>query len=187
MAMPSPDGVGPNFKHQRRIVVVYENVAAREHALRSAPDLIETGLGESAQGIAWLSFTGLSEVVAAGEAANKAAAADLVVFAVSPGEDFPGDVKLWIETWVTKRSDREGAIVGLLAREATPGEIACLKEIYLRQVAHRAGMDYLSQIPSGLGKAIPDSLDSYRDRARQVTSVLDEILRSGLPPPSVNL
>ena len=187
MVMPSPDGVGADFKEQRRIVVIYENSVAREHAVRSAPDIAEASLRETGSGVQWWSFAKLSEAALAGEAALKAAAADLVIFAISPGEDFPGDVKLWIETWITRRSDREGALVGLMVRQSSPGEIACLKEIYLRQTAHRAGMDYLSQIPSVLGKAMPDSLDSYGERARQVTSVLDEILRSGLPPPSVNL
>jgi hypothetical protein len=187
MVMPSPNGVGADFKQQRRIVVIYENSAAREHAVRSAPDITEASLRETSSAVQWWSFAKLAEMALAGEAAVKAAAADLVIFAISPAEDFPSEVKLWIETWITRRSDREGAIVGLMVRESSPGELACLKEIYLRQAAHRAGMDYLSQIPSGGGKAMPDSLDSYGERARQVTSVLDEILRSGLPPPTVNL
>ena len=89
-----------------------------------------------------------------------------------------------MERWICQRSEREGALVGLVLadRHSRPGEIACLKEIYLRHAAHRAGMDYLSQVPPVLPKAMPDSLDMYRERAGQVTSVLDEILRTGLPP-----
>ena len=58
------------------------------------------------------------------------------------------------------------------------------KYIYLRTVAHNAGMDYLTQIPQTISsRGIPDSLDSYSKRAGHVTSVLDDILRQKAPPP----
>lgn len=186
MVKRSPDAIGSDLKEQRLIVVVYENNAAREHAMRSAPDLAESSQCETASIVQWWSFAGLSDSARAAEAAIKAAAADVVIFAISPAGDLPREIKLWTENWIAKRSEREGAIVGLVAGHVSPGELACLKEIYLRHMAHRARMDYLREVPSALARAMPDSLDSYRERARQVTSVLDEILRSGSPPPIAN-
>jgi hypothetical protein len=60
------------------------------------------------------------------------------------------------------------------------------KYAYLRNAAHRAGMDYLTQIPQSISsRSIPDSLDSYSQRADKVTSVLDGILHQKAPPPQM--
>ncbi len=118
-----------------------------------------------------LSF--LIDSAQATELADKAAYADYVVFASACEGDLPRELKIWIEGWLTKRGEREGTLVGLMEQHTRPFEIASLKEIYLRHVAHRAGLDYLSHVPSRKSKALPNSLDSYQERARQMTSVLD--------------
>lgn len=187
MARPRPDKGLSEFNERRRIVVIYEDGAARAHAFQVAPKLPQPGRRETRSIVQWWSFSKLAQPAPASEAAAKAAGADIVIFALSPGGDLPGDIKLWIESWIPKRSEREGTIVGLLARTAGSCEIAGLKEVYLRNAAHRAGMDYLSEFPSGVAKVLPDSLDSYRERAGQVTSLLDDILRTSLPPPGAAL
>jgi hypothetical protein len=175
---------GLGAKKPRCVVVVYENVAAREHAARFCDQLTEQRSAKAALNLDWWSFDSLTDSAPASEAARKAKKADLIIFAVTSGGELPPEIKLWTETWLGKRNDLEGAVVGLVVdREANPCEIACLKEIYLRHLARRAGMDYLSQMPPTMPKAMPDSLDSFGERARQVTSVLDEILRSHFTPP----
>jgi len=171
-----------SIRRRQNVVMVCENDAARQHALRSQPGLGFDDAKPKDKPIAWWSFEQLSEKIHADDAAAKAAAADLVVFSVSTSGDLPDHVKLWIEKWVANRNDREGALVCLVSVPKTPAYLASLKEIYLRHTAHRAGMDYLSEIPSGPGKALPDSPDSCRERARHVSSVLDEILRAGVNP-----
>jgi hypothetical protein len=56
--------------------------------------------------------------------------------------------------------------------------VASVREIYLRHAARRAGMDYLSHAAPTLRRAMPDSLDSFSERAGRVTSVLDGILQT---------
>jgi len=179
-----PDGPESKLKKPGRIIVVYENSAAREHAIRSSHELAGALSAEAGFHVDWWSFDSLCDSAFGSGAASRAAAADLLIFAITPAGDLPQEIKSWMERWICQRSEREGALVGLVLadRHSRPGEIACLKEIYLRHAAHRAGMDYLSQVPPALPKAMPDSLDMYRERAGQVTSVLDEILRTGLPP-----
>jgi hypothetical protein len=181
-----PDPVAPQSKGTSRVVVAYETTATRELAIRSSQELAGLFAGEAGLNVRWWSFALLCDPAFAKDAAVQASDADLLVFAITPAGDLPQEIKLWMENWITHRTVREGAVVGLVLLEghSRPGEIACLKEIYLRHAAHRAGMDYLSQLPSALPKAMPDSLDSYRERAGQVTSVLDEILRTCLPPPN---
>ena len=187
MVYRNPDENPSAVSVRRRIVVIYEDAEARDHMLLAGADLPAPARGEIAENVHWVSFSNLAEPRHAADAAAKAAEAELIVFAFSPAGDLPAGVKLWIEHWITRRSEREGAIVGVVAHAPSPGKLACLKEIYLRHSALRARMDYLSHVPSAHAKAMPDSLDSYRDRARQVTSLLDEILRSGSPPPLARL
>lgn len=124
----------------------------------------------------------LMDSAKADEAARKAEQADLVIFAVGCVGDLAQDIKAWIERWIGRRGEREGAVIGLIDRQTWSGEIASLKEVYLRHSALRAGMDYLSHVPSTMTWAIPDSLDSYSERAGQVTHVLDDILHTHFRP-----
>jgi hypothetical protein len=161
----------------RCVVVVYETPAIREHAMQFCERLAGECECTPVSEMSWWSFHLLALPPEATDAAQKAADADVVVFAMKAGGDLPHEVKLWIENWLNRRGEREGALVGLLAREASY-DIAPFREIYLRHIARRASMDYLSHAVPTASKAIPDSLDSFSQRAGQVTSVLDGILHT---------
>lgn len=156
------------------IAVIYETPAIREHAVgfcerlgqEQKPAQMETN---------WWSFQLLGQPGSRSNAVEKAAAADVVIFAMNAGRDLPEEIKLWIEHWLNKRGEREGALVGLVMRE-DPREMASFREIYLRHAARRAGMDYLSHAAPTASQAIPDSIDSFSERAGRMTSVLANIL-----------
>jgi hypothetical protein len=183
MIKPATEGTQLGFTEPRRIVVIFEDHPAREYALRSH-NLPEPSAPSAGTPALWLSFDSLAQSAHADTGAKMAMDADLVVFAVSPAGDLPQLVKFWIEGWIGKRSTREGAIVGLVHRRDDPSDLACLKEIYLRHAAHRAGMDYLSHVPPGPPMALPESPDSYSERAGRTSSVLDDMLRSIQSPSS---
>jgi len=166
----------------RFVVVLYENASAREQASRFCERMAEHR--DAPLQVSWWSLSFLSQPAMAHDAAEKALAAELIVFAMSGGGDLPHDAKIWVESWLGRRHGHEGAIVGLV-ENANPGEIASLKEIYLRHIAHRAGMDYLSHSTPTAAKAMPDSIESYNARAGHMTSVLAEILR--VQPPTAPL
>jgi len=132
----------------------------------------------------WWSFTLLCHPTMASNAVEKAAGADVVVFAMEARGDLPEEIKLWIERWLNKRGEREGALVGLFGRQEGVQEMATFREIYLRHAARRAGMDYLSHAAPTLRRAIPDSIDSFSERAGRRTSVMEDILQNqpNLPP-----
>ena len=168
----------------KSVAVVYETPEIREHAVRFCERLAEEQDAGSISELNWWSFRLLSNPNAGIEAAQKASAADVVVFAMDARGDLPNEIKLWIENWLNRRGEHEGALVGLLAREEPSHEVASFREIYLRHIARRAGMDYLSHAAPTATKAIPDSIDSFSERAGQMTSVLDTILhtRPRTPP-----
>jgi hypothetical protein len=103
-----------------------------------------------------------------------ASAATLIVAARSEGE-FSPRLKSWLDRWAFKRANTRGILIGLFAdRKAT--NLPTTKELFLRQMAHQGGVEYRSHLTAtGL---VPDSLESYSERAGQVTSVLDGILRN---------
>jgi hypothetical protein len=166
------------------VVVVYEAPAIRERAVRFCERLaIEQKSAD--MDMDWWSFTLLSHPTMANNAVEKAADADVVVFAMESRGDLPEEIKLWIEKWLNKRGEREGALVGLLGQEEGMRDSATFREMYLRHAARRAGMDYLSHAAPTLRRAIPDSIDSFSERAGRMTSVLDGILQKhphSLPP-----
>ena len=157
-------------------VVIYEDPSIRERAVHFCEGLVD-GQRNSGINLDWWSFPVLSEPKMSHSAVEKAAGADVVVFAMAASGDLPEAIKLWIEKWLNKRGEREGAIVGLLEPEDRWHEMVSFREIYLRHAARRAGMDYLSHAAPTLRRAIPDSLDSFNERAGRMTSVMDEILQ----------
>jgi len=73
-------------------------------------------------------------------------------------------------------------LVGLMDPLADPASAEGQKHHCLRNAAHHGAMDYLTQVPQDISRPIPDSLDSYTQRADQVTNLLDDILRQQAPP-----
>ena len=170
------------------VLVLYENPSARAHAAGFCEELVHPP-GVGARPIVnWYSFEHLTVPHNAEEVARAAVYADLLAFAVTPLGELPAAIKLWTERWLIRRGEREGFLVGLILEEGNkPSGAACLKEIYLRHLAHRAGMDYLSHFPGQIVRPIPDSLDSFNQRAGRISPVLDEILHTHFVPPTVPL
>ena len=172
-------------KQNWSVVIVYENNAARDHATSFCNQLVERFWTQCEFDLSWWSFEKLKQLESAADAARKAADADLIILSVRPEGDLPLETEAWIEHWLSQRSDREGALVGLLGPCAS-AELAD-KHVFLRRIARRARLDYLTQLPETIGYPMPDSIDSYTDRAQRVTGVLDEILHQQPSPPTILL
>ena len=165
------------------MVAAYEDAAARERAVGFCDQLVGRFWTQVEFDVSWWSFVSLEEVNGAREAVQKAAQAEVIVVSAAPEGDLPAAVKAWIEAWLGLRGEREGVLAGLTGSVDAPHVEEGPKHLYLRRAAHLAGLDYLTQVPSHISRAIPDSLESYTERADQVTSLLDGILRQQRPPP----
>ncbi len=163
------------------VVVVYESAEMRELAVAFCDRLVKRNWAKVIFNVDWWSFESLTEPDSARTAAGKTAEADLVLFAARPHRELPFHVRSWAETWIPQRSEREGSLVGLPTPDVGDPVEAAATRAYLRSLAHRAGMDYLTEFPEELMHPIPESLEVYAERANQVTDVLDEILHH--PPP----
>lgn len=163
------------------VTIIYEDIPAREAAVRFSDNLVRRFWSEYEFDVGWWSMHDLEQPEKVRTSAEKAAKADLLVFALNPEGELPECFFAWVDRWIGKRGEREGALAGLLDPAAAPNGVATKKYLYLRSLAHRARMDYLMQVPENMVGTIPDSIDSYAERASTRTSVLDEILTRPLP------
>jgi hypothetical protein len=115
------------------------------------------------------------------EAIEQAASAKILVFATSAKQSPTPPVLEWMEGLCAQRRAREGALVGLVCRNA-PEELRDEIEIQLRQVAHRAGLDYLTHAPDCRALRIPNESEWVDARAAQLTGVLESILSTSRSP-----
>ena len=163
------------------IVVVYEDKETRERAVAFCDHLVAKFWSRLGLDVSWWSFDLLSESAPSEQSASKIAEADVVVFATRSDKELPRHVCAWTERWLHRRGKREGMLVGLLTSGESGEESP--SHLYLRKVAHLAGMDYLTQVPQSITDPLPESPESCCARAQQVTSVLDEILHQAAAPP----
>jgi hypothetical protein len=177
MTRTNKDSARSEPRNTWSVVVAYEDPAARERAVGFCDQLVGRFWTQVELDISWWSFTSLEEATGAREAAQNAAHSELIIVSARPEGDLSAPVRAWIETVLGLRSEREGVLVGLTANGENPSVEEGPKHLYLRRAAHLAGMDYLTQVPSDMSRAIPDSLESYTERADQVTSLLDGILQ----------
>lgn len=155
------------------VLVIFEDSAARESAIAFCARLAQRFWDNHRFEIAWCSGPEPGHADEIGGTADQAVAADMLVFALSTGKPLSREWLHWIRGWRHRRGDREGLLFRLAPEDLPPDS---LRDLYLRHLAHRLGMDFLTEFPLQLGPTVPDSLDSYAERADQVTSLLDGIL-----------
>lgn len=173
------------MKKRLSVLVAYEGEKGREAAVSFCDALIARFWAQCTFQPDWYSFEALSLPDPSREAAKKARSADVLVFATGPADDVPWAVKGWIESWLSRRGEREGSLVCLSDLPGVTPSAPTAAQSFLRQVAHRAGMDYLTHLPEGTADLCPESVDSCAERANLVTSVLHGILHQPTPPPEV--
>jgi hypothetical protein len=164
------------------VVVIYEDPTIREAAVDFCDHLVERFWARCGVEVSWWSFSQLGEPMSAREATQKALVADLIVTAVRPEGAMEPYVQAWLETGLKQRGEREGALVGLTGPTMSTTTDPVEKQMYLRNLAHRSGMDYLTCVPPGLGYSEADSWHWCAERAYQITSVLNEILEQKANP-----
>jgi hypothetical protein len=169
------------MKSVLQILVLCENDECRADAVAFCDRLMKRFWTTCEFDINWFSFGNLADQAKFDDAVKQAKSAAMLISSMRPGTEIPPEVQAWAEAWVTGRGEREGSIIAL----GDPGHIAAggVSEnfVYLRSIAHRAGLDYLTEMPEKIGQNIPDGLEAYPERAQQVTSVLDQILQRKMP------
>lgn len=161
-------------------MVVYEGTKAQNAAVSFCDDLMKRfWVRFDFEVVSW-SFAELEKPDICQEAMGKAVEAGLIVFATDSGNGLPWHIRTWVQSWLAARHFQEGTLVALQVPGATPNATAVA---FLRQMAHKGGMDFLTEVPQHMPDPFAESADVYSARAREVTSVLNGILRQPPPPP----
>jgi hypothetical protein len=163
------------------VVVVYDDAQTRQRAMKVCDHLVQRFWSEVEFKFHWWRTDFLEDDTMATTAVGDAADADFIVVSSSAEHELSPFVKNWFDAWIARRQGREGAFVDLTETGAVSAVHSQHTKLFLRHVASRAAMDYLTKVPSAITGKLPDSVESAGLRAGQITSVLDDILH--LPPP----
>jgi hypothetical protein len=124
----------------------------------------------------WIMEEDLVKPASKREATKAACGADMVVFALSD-RPMPERIYAWAEAALSKRCEKEGRLALVGDARSSRNELA------LRNLAHRAGLDFITSVPPSLGSCLPESPEPYTNQAHEVSDLLVEILSQ--PQPTV--
>jgi hypothetical protein len=132
-----------------QVVVVYEDTSCRTGAMLVCNRLVQEFWTEIEFKFSWWRFDYLRDSLLAASAARAACKADLILVSAHSNRPFPGPLVQWIESWTSRRTGN-GALMGLFWANNGQADAASPKQIYLRQIARRAGMEFLPTLPRHL-------------------------------------
>ncbi len=167
-----------------KVVVLCESDPHRENAKKLCNALIDRFWTRCEFDVSWFSFDDLVDLKKSAASAREAGETDVLVVACAPEDHVPNELQLWVEQWISRRTDREGSLIGLLGSQA---DLCSGRETYLRNVARRGGLDFLTGVPTALAGALPEDPDSVSERATRISNVLEDILQKPIAPRSFPL
>jgi len=167
------------------VVIVYDDAATRARAMAACDCLIQQCWAELEFDFQWWRTDFLTDEMLAELAAEQAAHADVVIVGCDPQRDFSAPLRDWFENWAARRQGRDGALLNLMS-ESTPSGSGWRNEQFLRDIARRAMLDYLTPAEPVQGE-LPASFEEAERRANLHSSLLDEILNQPPRPPSFGL
>jgi len=158
------------------VAVVYEDSATRDRAMSLCDHLVHKLWEDIDFEFSWWKCDYLCDAGIAADAAVAAGRADMIIFSGDADRELSPAVKTWTETWAARRENREGALVALVGMGNGPVQGAGTSHIYLRDVAQRAEMDYLTNLSDPLSEPVNGLVHGMTQRAAPVSSVLDRFL-----------
>ncbi len=168
------------------VAIVYEDEATRARAMALCDRLVSQFWSEIEFQFQWFEFGQLADQASAHAAVNAAAVADVMVLATRVETQVPTHVELWLEHWVRQRPNREGVMIALVGLADEPLAKKIAKQHWLRGLARRARVDFLSDaVPIGLW-VTPESVQWLNQRAGRLTPILNEILERPHRPPGLD-
>lgn len=166
-------------------VVAYEDIRAREHAIRVFKQMVPQLNGAWEFDYSWWRFDYLKDATLADLAASDAIQADVVIVAANPEGDFPEALTEWIESWASRKTNLPSALVGLLGEADDPRRLTSPRHASLRAYANLARMDYLPCHPPGTSAPCAQRDSPFPETQRRVetvTPVMETILHHRPPP-----
>ena len=126
------------------ITIVYEDAATRKWA-REVYERAANLAGTDAVRATWWKITDLSEPGVLAGAVSTAMRSDVILVAGRAAEGLPLPFYVWVNSWLTHRVPRAGAVVALLGTPAAQSSHSGRVTDYLREVARQGKMDFVRE------------------------------------------
>lgn len=184
----SPTETLPDPARRLSVVIAYEDAGTRARAM----DVCRGTIRQQWRGLeldcTWWKFELLHHPAVAEAAVKAAAGADLFICSVHAENDLPAVVKAWVERWLPKQTEREGALIVLVEGREDQPAVRAPAVSYLQGVASAAKMTFFVRFFKRGDELTSCSPEALGQRANVVTDVLSEILsyRGGFPHGGIN-
>jgi len=176
MNVVMPERDASDFQEICTIVVIYEGDATRARAMGACDYLVRQFWQEVELKFHWWRTDFLRDAQLAAVAADNAVQADFLIISSEKNREFPPALESWFESWLERRSDRQGALVDLQA-VFEGGQSVTARAQFLQEVGRRGKFDYLTAMPGG------ETGVAQTASARQpVNGIIDDILGEPRPP-----
>jgi len=159
------------------VSVVYEDQVCRDNAIEMCDRVLSHHWEDIDVECNWWKFMYLWHPHICQEAADFTARADLVIFSVHGETELSLVVRKWIQSWVSKRTGRPGALISLVGVNPERRHGVSPVGNQLRELATQAGMDFfLHEFDTGKDSPAFYGQD-MASRAEVITPLLEEILK----------
>lgn len=165
----------PDFQDVCTIVVLYEGDATRARAMAACDYLVRQFWQEVELQFHWWRTDFLRDTELAALAADNAVQADFLIISSESPQEFAPALESWFESWLERRTDRQGALVDLAATPSGGGMTA--RAQFLQEVSRRGKFDYLTAVPQG-----EPSASHSADVSPARHGIIDDILGESRPP-----
>jgi len=168
------------------VTVLYEDTEVRERAMQMCDHLMRQFWSDIEFDFDWWRVGFLEDAILAHQAGSHMADADVLILAMHGAGELPATLTNCLEVGMAERGVRQRAFIALFDDELKRTPAVIRNDLYLRSLAQRHGMEYLTEAPAVLPGALPDSLDVFSERAEEHTSIMENILRQ-TPPSEMRL
>ncbi len=163
------------------VMILYEDFGTGLRAKRSL-DLLPEQLRANAKLSTKLwRIELLADPLLSEQAAMEAGAADVIILSVHGQRSLSAEVQAWLSSWLRHRR-REACALGVLldSRQDSTGSEKPIVS-YLQQVANVAGADLFYSFSDAPGTDLDPAMEKINQRARQSSTVLEEMLSRSAP------
>jgi hypothetical protein len=163
------------LQHDCEVLVLYQDRTAEQVAGLLCSHLEREVEPELDLTFTWISLPRLDHPHVMQGAIHAAESADLLILSLH--NEAPGTVDKLVRTCQEHRIKSPGAIIGLIGGQSEASRRQSPVHQKLETLANEIGFQYWAPLSWSTPGEIPASLDSFLERARQVTPLLEEILK----------
>lgn len=159
------------------VLVAYDNLGAGIQAKHFCDRLDQNLAPRDELLLSFWSLSALQLPPLARAAEDEAAQTGLLIVAINGDEALSPPVKRWISRCARRMRANGGAIAAQLHDILRMNQELSPAYVYLKHIAHDAGLDFFSEVVEPAGEKLDDSIESLHQRAHMCSPVLDGILQ----------